>query len=163
MKVRFIGNIEARTDTKGRVFLPAVFRKELQTSSDDGLVLRKDVFQPCLVLYPASVWNEQMDVLRSRLNRWNAAHQQIFRQFVSDAEILTIDASGRILLPRRYLAMAGISQSVRFIGMGDTIEIWSSESLQAPFMDSTEFGAALETLMHGGSISTDESNTTDNR
>ena len=59
--------------------------------------------------------------------------------------------------------MAGISQSVRFIGMGDTIEIWSSESLQAPFMDSTEFGAALETLMHGGPISTDESNTTDNR
>ena len=158
MKVRFIGNIEARTDAKGRVFLPAVFRKELQQVSDDGLVLRKDVFQPCLVLYPASVWNEQMDVLRSRLNRWNAAHQQIFRQFVSDAEILTIDASGR-----RYLAMAGISQSVRFIGMGDTIEIWSSESLQAPFMDSTEFGAALETLMHGGSISTDESNTTDNR
>ena len=104
-----------------------------------------------------------MDVLRSRLNRWNAAHQQIFRQFVSDAEILTIDASGRILLPRRYLAMAGISQSVRFIGMGDTIEIWSSESLQTPFIDSTEFGAALETLMHGGSISTDESNTTDNR
>lgn len=83
MKVRFIGNIEARTDAKGRVFLPAVFRKELQPVSDDGLVLRKDVFQPCLVLYPASVWNEQMDVLRSRLNRWNAAHQQIFRQFVS--------------------------------------------------------------------------------
>ena len=65
--MRFIGNIEARTDAKGRVFLPAVFRKELQPVSDDGLVLRKDVFQPCLVLYPASVWNEQMDVLRSRL------------------------------------------------------------------------------------------------
>lgn len=163
MKVRFIGNIEARTDAKGRVFLPAVFRKELQPAGEEGLVLRKDVFQSCLVLYPASVWNEQMDVLRSRLNRWNAAHQQIFRQFVSDAEVLTIDASGRILLPRRYLAMAGISQSVRFIGMGDTIEIWSSEALQTPFMDSSEFGAALETLMYGGTIGTDENNTTDNR
>ena len=158
--MRFIGNIEARTDVKGRVFLPAVFRKELQASGEDSLVLRKDVFQSCLVLYPASVWNEQMDVLRSRLNRWNATHQQIFRQFVSDAEVMSIDANGRILLPRRYLAMAGITQSVRFIGMGDTIEIWSSEALQTPFMDSAEFGAALETLMHGGTIDTDENNKT---
>lgn len=158
--MRFIGNIEARTDAKGRVFLPAVFRKELQASGEDSLVLRKDVFQSCLVLYPASVWNEQMDVLRSRLNRWNATHQQIFRQFVSDAEVMSIDANGRILFPRRYLAMAGITQSVRFIGMGDTIEIWSSEALQTPFMDSAEFGAALETLMHGGTIDTDENNKT---
>lgn len=158
--MRFIGNIEARTDAKGRVFLPAVFRKELQASGEDSLVLRKDVFQSCLVLYPASVWNEQMDVLRSRLNRWNATHQQIFRQFVSDAEVMSIDANGRILLPRRYLAMAGITQSVRFIGMDDTIEIWSSEALQTPFMDSAEFGAALETLMHGGTIDTDENNKT---
>lgn len=158
--MRFIGNIEARTDAKGRVFLPAVFRKELQASGEDSLVLRKDVFQSCLVLYPASVWNEQMDVLRSRLNRWNATHQQIFRQFVSDAEVMSIDANGRILLPRRYLAMAGITQSVRFIGMGDTIEIWSSEALQTPFMDSAEFGAALETLMHGRTIDTDENNKT---
>lgn len=158
--MRFIGNIEARTDAKGRVFLPAVFRKELQASGEDSLVLRKDVFQSCLVLYPASVWNEQMDVLRSRLNRWNATHQQIFRQFVSDAEVMSIDANGRILLPRRYLAMAGITQSVWFIGMGDTIEIWSSEALQTPFMDSAEFGAALETLMHGGTIDTDENNKT---
>lgn len=132
----------------------------MQASGEDSLVLRKDVFQSCLVLYPASVWNEQMDVLRSRLNRWNATHQQIFRQFVSDAEVMSIDANGRILLPRRYLAMAGITQSVRFIGMGDTIEIWSSEALQTPFMDSAEFGAALETLMHGGTIDTDENNKT---
>jgi MraZ protein len=46
--------------------------------------MRKDVFRNCLTLYPESVWNEQLDTLRSKLNRWNAAHQQIFRQFVSD-------------------------------------------------------------------------------
>ena len=30
--MQLLGNIEARTDSKGRVFLPAAFRKELQTS-----------------------------------------------------------------------------------------------------------------------------------
>ncbi|MBR6015818.1 MAG: cell division/cell wall cluster transcriptional repressor MraZ, partial [Prevotella sp.] len=77
--MRFLGNIEAKTDAKGRVFLPAVFRKVLQSSGEESLVLRKDVFQSCLVLYPESVWNEQMDTLRQRLSRWNALHQQIFR------------------------------------------------------------------------------------
>ena len=80
--MRFIGNIEAKTDSKGRAFLPAVFRKVLQAAGEERLVLRKDIFQPCLVLYPESVWNEQLDILRSRLSRWNSRQQQIFRQFV---------------------------------------------------------------------------------
>ena len=100
--MRFLGNIEAKMDTKGRAFLPAVFRKILQASSEERLVLRKDVFQPCLVLYPESVWNEQMDALRLRLNRWNKQHQQVFRQFVSEVEVLTLDGNGRFLLPKRY-------------------------------------------------------------
>lgn len=146
VRMRFIGNIEAKLDVKGRVFLPAVFRKTLQQAGEESLVLRKDVFQPCLTLYPESVWSEQMDVLRSRLNRWNASHQMIFRQFVSDAEVLVVDASGRILLPRRYTSMAGIEQEVKFIGMGDTIEVWTG-GRDKPFMESEEFGRALESLM----------------
>ena len=78
--MRFLGNIEAKIDAKGRVFLPATFRKVLQAGGEENLVLRKDVFQPCLVLYPESIWNEQMDELRSRLNRWNRAHLQTVRE-----------------------------------------------------------------------------------
>ena len=131
--MRLIGNIEAKTDAKGRAFLPAVFRKVLQVAGEESLVLRKDVFQPCLVLYPESVWNEQMDLLRSRLSRWNAQHQQIFRQFVSDVELVTLDGNGRFLIPRRYLQMAHIEQSIKFIGMGDTIEIWSHSEKDKAF------------------------------
>lgn len=145
--MRFLGNIEARTDTKGRAFLPAAFRKVLQAAGEERLVLRKDVFQQCLVLYPETVWNEQMDALRTRLSRWNATHQQIFRQFVSDVELVTLDSNGRILMPRRYLLMAGIEQDIKFIGMGDTIEVWSNERTQQPFMEATEFGKALEEIM----------------
>ena len=147
--MRFLGNIEARTDTKGRAFLPAAFRKVLQAAGEENLVLRKDVFQQCLVLYPESVWNEQTDALRARLSRWNPAHQQIYRQYVSDVEPVTPDSNGRILLPRRYLLMAGIDRDIKFIGMGDTIEVWSSERTQKPFMEPEEFGKALEAIMAG--------------
>ena len=147
MFMRFLGNIEAKTDAKGRVFLPATFRKMLQASGDEALVLRKDIFQDCLVLYPESVWNEQMDTLRSKLNRYNAQHQRIFRQFVSEVEMLTLDGNGRFLIPKRYQRMADIEQDIKFVGMGDTIEIWSSKKADEQQMKPEEFEAALEDLM----------------
>lgn len=145
--MRFLGNIEAKTDVKGRAFLPATFRKVLQASGSESLILRKDIFQPCLVLYPESVWNEQMDTLRGRLNRYNAQHQKIFRQFVSEVEQVTLDGNGRFLIPKRYLQMSGILQNIKFIGMGDTIEIWANEKIGGAQMDSEEFGQALESIM----------------
>lgn len=147
--MRFLGNIEAKLDAKGRAFLPSTFRKVLQSAGEERMVLRKDVFQPCLVLYPESVWNEQMDTLRSRLSRWDARHQQLFRQFVSEVEAVTLDGNGRFLIPRRYLTVSDIRQDVRFIGMGDTIEIWSNEKTDQPFVDPKEFGQALQELMGG--------------
>lgn len=145
--MRFLGNIEAKADQKGRVFLPSVFRKELQTSGSETLVLRKDVFQKCLVLYPESVWNEIMDNMRRNLNRWNVKQQQVYRQFVSDAEMVALDGNGRFLITRRSLEFAGIKSQVKFIGMGDTVEIWAKENTENPFMDQEEFGNALEELM----------------
>ena len=145
--MRFLGNIEAKTDAKGRVFLPATFRKVLQASGQEVMVMRKDAFQDCLTLYPESVWNEQLDMLRLRLNRYNRHHQEILRQFVSDAERIELDGNGRFLIGKRYLQMAGIDRDVKFIGMDDTIEIWALEKTEKPFMDADDFGKALEEVM----------------
>lgn len=154
--IQFLGNIEAKTDAKGRVFIPAVFRKQLQAAAEERLVLRKDVFQDCLVLYPESVWFKTQNQLRSRLNKWNAKHQQVFRQFVSDAEIMVPDGNGRILLPKRYLQMAGIQSDVRFIGVDNTIEIWAKERAEQPFMDPEEFSDALQDILGGDSWEDEE-------
>ena len=151
--MRFLGNIEAKADAKGRVFLPAVFRKVLQAENVQTLVLRKDIHEDCLVLYPESVWNEQMDAMRQRLNRWDREQQQLFRQFVIDAEEVTLDANGRFLLSRRYQDMLGIEQSVRFIGIDDTIEIWSEEKACELDNARSDFSAKLESLMGGGTSS----------
>ncbi len=148
--MRFLGNIEAKVDAKGRIFLPAAFRKVMQSSGEGQVVVRKDAFQDCLVIYPESVWNEQVDALRSRLNRWNRQHQQIYRQYVSDVEVVALDASGRLLLSRRSLEKVGIRSQVRFLGVGDTIEIWAADGGSDPYMAEEEFGKALESLMEQG-------------
>ena len=145
--MRFLGNIEAKIDAKGRVFLPASFRKTLQAAGEEMLVMRKDVFQDCLVLFPKSVWDEDLDQLCSRLNRWSKRDQMVLRTYVSDVESISLDGNGRFLIPRRYLDKAGIQQAVSFIGVNNTIEIWPAEKTQEPFMDSEDFGSALEELM----------------
>lgn len=145
--MRFLGNIEAKADQKGRVFLPATFRKELQREGQETMVLRKDAFQQCLVLYPESVWNEQLTLMRKKLNRWDAVQQNVFRTFISEAEQVTLDGNGRFLISRRSLDFAGITSEVRFIGMDDTIEIWASKKTEQPFMEMEDFGAQLTALM----------------
>ena len=150
--MRFLGNIEAKTDAKGRAFLPVVFRKVLQASGEDILVLRRDVFQPCLVLYPESVWNERLDMLKQQLRQWKPVHQQMFRQFVSEAEVVTLDGNGRFLISKRLQRAAGISQDIQFIGMDDTIEIWSPQDLKQTLKTDEEFGQEFEKIMNAETI-----------
>jgi MraZ protein len=144
---RFLGNIDAKADVKGRVFVPATFRKILQSSGSSCLVMRKDIFKDCLVLYPESVWNKTLDALRSRLNRWNEEQQEILRQFVLDAETLEMDANGRILISKRYLQMAGISSEIRFVGMIETIEIWAKRELEQLQLSPEDFKKGIEKWM----------------
>lgn len=148
--MRFLGNMDAKLDAKGRVFVPASFRKLLQDNGNDKLVLRKDVHQRCLVLYPEAEWFCTLNQLRRNLNPWNARHQMIFRQFVSDAEVLTIDGNGRILIPKRYQQLAGLEGEVRFIGMDAVIEVWAKELADRPFLAAEEFSKAMESVLGQG-------------
>ncbi|MBR6202265.1 MAG: division/cell wall cluster transcriptional repressor MraZ [Bacteroidaceae bacterium] len=144
--MRFIGDYPAKTDAKGRVFLPAAFRKILDAEGEQGLVLRNDVFQKCLVLYPESVWNTQLDGLRAQVNQWNSKQQMMLRMFEADAEPIELDAQGRLLISRRKLQYAGIEGDVRFLAMVDRIEIWSKKALEEVMNASGDLGSQMEQM-----------------
>ena len=148
VRMRFLGNIEAKTDAKGRAFLPAIFRKVIQASGEENLVLRKDIFQKCLVLYPESVWNERLDMLKNQLRPWKQTHQQMFRQFVSEAEVVNLDGNGRFLISKRLQKVAEIEQDIQFIGMDDTIEIWAPQNLELTLKSEEDFGKEFEQIMN---------------
>jgi MraZ protein len=71
----------------------------------------------------------------------------IFRQFVSDVEIVSLDSNGRFLLPKRYIKLAHINQEVKVIGVDNTIEIWATELCEQPFMNPEEFSLELQKMM----------------
>ena len=145
--MRFIGTIEAKVDEKGRAFFPALFRRQLKEGDGERFILRKDIFENCLVIYPEQEWIRRLDELHEKLSVWNKAEQQLFRQFVADVEWLSLDNSGRFLIPKRYLKMAEIKQSIIFIGMDSTIEVWSKELKEKKEQNSSDFGTNLEKLM----------------
>ena len=146
--MRFTGNIDAKADTKGRLFLPATFRRILQEEGEERLILRRDVFQSCLVLYPESVWNKQVDALAERAGMFDRRGRDMLRRFVADSETVTLDANGRFLVPKRYLAMAGIQNEVRFIGVDNTIEVWALDAAQRMLAENETLGNDLEAFMN---------------
>ena len=158
LMMQFLGNIEAKIDAKTRVFVPAAFRKILQSSGQNTLILRKDIFQDCLILYPLQVWEEEVARLRSRLNRWDREQQALFRQFVVAAERLEIDANGRILIPKRYCQMVGIVSELRFLGVDNIIEIWANEALDETLIPADEFSSRIQVLMKQGEANNDTQN-----
>ena len=81
----FIGNIEGRLDEKGRIFVPAVYRKILVEAESKRIVMRRDTDNECLMFYPEQVWNEKVEELRQALDEWNPEDQLTLSQFMADA------------------------------------------------------------------------------
>lgn len=154
--MRFTGNIDAKVDEKGRVFVPSSFRKILQREDEQGLILRRDVFQRCLVLYPQSVWDAQVDAITARTNMFDRQGRDALRRFVAGAEAISLDSGGRMLIPRRYLEEANIQNEVRFIGVDNTIEIWSRQAAEALANEPDLLADQLEMMMNTPSVTPKE-------
>ena len=150
-RMSFIGQFPVRLDAKNRAFMPAGFRRLLQQSGDQTLVIRKDYFENCLVVYPASQWQQEIAGVRARLNRFDGNQQMVYRKLVSEAQEVQLDSNGRMLLPKTLLEKVGIKQDVLFVGMEQTIEIWAPDAAAAtgeqPFMSDSEFADNLKKFM----------------
>jgi len=134
----FIGTIHAKTDVKGRVFLPASFRKVLQSIGDSSLILRKNIYQNCLDLYPESAWVQELDKFQTELYDWGDEKRQETLLSLSLVDVLELDSNGRILIPKKLLQSVNISNSVCFVGMNKFIKIWSADQLNKVIMDSED-------------------------
>lgn len=123
----FIGNIEAKADDKGRIFIPATYRKILNEIGSQRIIMRRDTDNACLIFYPETVWNTKVELLRQALNEWDPEDRMILMQFMAEAEILEMDNQGRILLQRKYLELLGAQQDILFVGMLDRFAMWSPD------------------------------------
>ncbi len=148
----FIGKYEAKADVKGRIFIPAVYRKLLPEGERERVVMRRDTESDCMIIYPEHVWTAMMEQLKAGLDEWNPEDQMLLMQFVSDAEWLDIDAQGRVLLAKRHMQAIGVENAeVLFVGMNDRFAVWSKARYEQSMKPRADFARLLkEKMMNKG-------------
>ncbi len=127
----FIGTHKHTLDDKGRVSVPAQFRRQL-TAED--LYLNVGM-EGCLVLYPSQRWQELEEKLlalpRNRETRF------FVRSLAQNLRAVSVDSQGRISIPSELAEMAGIKSDVMFLGKFDTMELWQPERYNS-YIDEAE-------------------------
>jgi MraZ protein len=143
----FLGDYSCKVDVKGRIILPMTFKKQMSSAATDRFVVRKGIFDKCLVLYSMDEWNKELEKIRSRLNPYNKEHNEFMRIFFKGAAELELDSSNRLLIPKRMLELAGIEKDVVLLGKDRCIEIWAEEVYAQIDMPSDVFSNLAEKLL----------------
>ena len=143
----FIGDFECKVDVKGRIILPMAFKKQMPAGAPDHFVVRRDIFESCLVLYSIDDWNRQIEKIRSRINPYNREHNVFLRNFFKGTAELTLDSNNRLLIPKRLLELAGIDRDAVLAGQDGRIEIWAAGIYDKIDMPSDDFANLAEKLL----------------
>ncbi len=116
----FRGINSVTLDEKGRIALPVRYREDLHY-----IVVTIDPAERCLLAYPAADW-EEIEAKLESLPSFNEAARRIQRLLIGHAAELSLDNSGRVLLPQALREYADLSKSVTLVGQGKKFEIWSA-------------------------------------
>ncbi|WP_418653471.1 division/cell wall cluster transcriptional repressor MraZ [Tenacibaculum soleae] len=145
--INLIGTYECKADAKGRVMMSSVFKKQLSSVLQDGFVVKRSVFHPCLELYPMQEWNLMMAKV-NKLNRFVKKNNDFIRRFTAGVKMVDVDASGRVLIPKDLCQFAGIEKRVVFSSVGAIIEIWDKEKYEKVIDDTVvDFADLAEEVM----------------
>lgn len=137
----FLGTTVARTDAKARLSVPAAFRRKLEESGDQRIVLLPSLVDEAIQAMPMALWRERV----AKIAALPQSHPVVRRvkkvQFAMASEV-TPDSHGRVLLTPELRAHAGIEapDDVAVVGEGEFFEIWNAARWQA------DAKAALELL-----------------
>ena len=120
--IQLIGEFDCKLDAKGRLMVPSNLKKQLPSVEQDGLVVNRG-FEKHLVIYPKKVYQDIVAEL-SKLNQYEKKTREFIRFSTRGATELSLDASGRVLLPKSLLEFAGINGDVVLACQFDKIEVW---------------------------------------
>ena len=133
--------------------LPTSLKKQLG-SLEEGFVLKRSVFQPCLELFPMSEWNKMMLKI-NKLNRFIKKNNDFIRRFTAGVKMVEIDATGRLLIPKDLVVFAKIDKEIVLNSAINIIEIWDKDLYENAVDDATDdFADLAEEVM--GNLNDDE-------
>lgn len=145
--INLIGTYECKVDAKGRLMISSAFKKQLSPILQEGFVVKRAVFQPCLELYPMQEWNKVMLKINS-LNRFIKKNNDFIRRFTAGVKEVELDSSGRLLIPKDLCHFAGIKKQIVLSSAINIIEIWDKDSYEKSIDDTAmDFASLTEEVM----------------
>lgn len=150
----FVGTYECKVDAKGRLMIPSALKKQLANSLQDGFVLKRSVFQPCLELYPMAEWNLMMQKI-NKLNRFVKKNNDFIRRFTAGVKMVEVDDLGRLLIPKDLVVFSKISKDVVLSSAVNIVEIWDKDLYEKSIAgDDIDFADLAEDVM--GNVNDDD-------
>ena len=128
---RFRGESLHKVDSKGRVSIPAQFRRVLEEGDPDyqtGLnpscvLVHNQKSKRCLEGYSISSINE-VDDLVSGLPRYSRQREVLERMLNAQSSYAQIDDNGRLVLSAKLRQLIDVGSEATFVGMGDKFQVW---------------------------------------
>ena len=146
---RFRGEYTFKVDTKGRVSIPAPFRRVLEAGDPDytdGLrpqlvIVYGDEDQPYLEGYTIA----EIEKLEAKIDRLpsSALKRKLVRQVTSLSLPSEVDPDGRLVLPQRQRDKIGLGKEAVFVGTLGTFKIWEPAAYEAHKAEDDDLGDDL--------------------
>jgi len=126
--MQFSARYEALIDDKGRVVLPAAFKKTMGDMAEEPLVIEKDVYKACLNIYPQKYWNKRLNEIKERLNPYDETDDELLDELYENFCTISMAPNGRINVPSDFRDHARIDKEVIFVGKGESITMWDGRT-----------------------------------
>lgn len=121
----FLGQYNYSLDEKGRVSIPAKFRRELSPDARDTFVVTLG-HDRCLFAYPLDRWERKSAILREQPMS-NSKSRKWVRMVAANATVATCDKQGRIMIPPNLMQWARLVKDTVINGALDHVEIWNPD------------------------------------
>ena len=143
----FVGEYNCKVDDKGRITFPSSLKKQMNSVSGKRFVIKKDIFESCLVLFPIEEWERQNAIIRSKINPYNKEHNKFLRNFYRGSAELILDGNNRLLIPKRLLELVKIFKEAILAGQDGKIEMWSKDLYESDEQMNEDFARLAEKIM----------------
>ena len=121
MEATFFGTYEHTLDGKGRLILPAKFRREF---TGDAVGYLSQSSDHCLNLWTPPAFRERMQKMRLQASR-GRVYRNVARLWAAGVAEIQVDSQGRIPIPAHLRSFAQLQGEVLVIGGFEKVELWS--------------------------------------
>ena len=136
--INYNGKSTHTIDAKGRICLPAKFRKKIANEETRDLIVRYDFHGECLYLFTeedSDAWIEELFAHRGGYDGLKNEDIRLMSMLRERSEDVTLDSAGRINIPKEMLEGVGIDKEALLIGNRGFIEIWDAKRREEAYKD----------------------------